>query len=88
MIQNQHGHWKAWLRTREKENKGCIPLILHIGMEKTGSKAIQTWLADQREELAKKVGTYQRTWDQSIIDRLHFWATTAIDVMMVLKEGG
>lgn len=54
MIRNQHGHWKTWLRTRERENRECIPLILHIGMEKTGSKAIQTWLADQREKLAEE----------------------------------
>ncbi|MCB4411506.1 hypothetical protein [Synechococcus sp. MU1611] len=52
---NQLGHWKLWLKERENNGEGeeYIPVILHIGMEKTGSKAIQTWLAEERQSLAE-----------------------------------
>lgn len=47
---NIKGRWIEWLEEKNRSNKD-IALILHIGMEKTGSKTIQTWLNDQRENL-------------------------------------
>jgi len=49
-----HGHWKEWLNTVGQHGEDSIPVILHIGMEKTGTKAIQTWLARERDALNKQ----------------------------------
>ena len=52
-----HGHWKEWLNTVDQHEEDSIPAVMHIGMEKTGTKAIQTWLARERDAL-KKQGWY------------------------------
>ena len=50
----QEGHWSRWLENCSSENRVGMPVILHIGMEKTGSKAIQSWLATERSALAQR----------------------------------
>jgi hypothetical protein len=49
----QEGHWNRWLESCHPLKAGSLPAILHIGMEKTGSTAIQSWLAKERTALAE-----------------------------------
>ena len=51
LIVKQKGHINMWLTNKSGYELSKIPIILHAGMEKTGTKAIQNWLAINREGL-------------------------------------
>lgn len=62
---NIEGRWKKWMLEKH-ENKKCCSIILHIGMEKTGSTAIQVWLAENREELRE-----EKWWVPSTLGKIN-----------------
>ena len=47
-------NWKDWVRRAVKNEGFGVPLVLHIGMEKTGSKSIQNWMSEKRDELVNE----------------------------------
>lgn len=51
LIMKQKGHINRWITNQSGYELNKIPIILHAGMEKTGTKAIQNWLAINKEGL-------------------------------------
>lgn len=75
------GRWGLWV---EKHNKvEGVPMILHIGMEKTGSKAYQNWMHSNRKELCNN-----GWWVPSLLGEINHRKISFLGYDITMKDDG